>query len=62
MNADISREEFEELQRELNEFKEKTRRILTEILKLMDRSEDLLDSYGGTPITVMDLARQIREL
>ena len=61
-NTVVTRKELEELQTELNNFKRNTRNILTEILKLVDRSEDLHRSYPGTPITITDLLRQIEEL
>ena len=61
-NAFVTRRELEKLQKELNDFKRNTRSILTEILKLVDRSEDLHRSYPGTPITITDLLRQIEKI
>lgn len=61
-NTAVTRRELEELHKEMNDFKRNTRSILAEILKLVDRSEDLHRNYPPTSITIKDLLHQIEEL
>lgn len=61
-NTVVTRRELEKLHKEMNDFKKGTRSILTEILKLVDRSEELHRNYPATSITIKDLLRQIEEL
>lgn len=61
-NAAVTRRELENLHQEVCDFKRNTQSILIEILKLVDRSEDLHRNYPSTDITLTDLLRQIEEI